>query len=219
MKKLGILASGTKQGGGSGFENLVNVWRAGGMPNTEIVAVATNIYGGGVEERAKRLGIHCWHFNHEPITAAGYQQFVRACHVDCVALSGYLKHVEGLDPRTTFNIHPAKLPSPFGGDGMHGHHVHEAVMSSYHRGEVQVSGVSMHFVTEVYDEGPVFFTIPVPIYPNDTAETLGARVNRVEHIWQPWVTQLVVTDEIGWDGRDPTTLKVPEWYRHLRRAR
>lgn len=215
MKRLGILASGTKTGGGSGLENLMNVWRDGGMPNTKIVAVATNIFGGGVEERAKRLGVYCWNFNHDPITAEDYQQFVRACHVDYVALSGFLKQVKGLDPATTFNIHPAWLPSTFGGEGMHGHHVHEAVMAAYHRGEVNVSGVSMHFVTPEYDDGPVLFRIPVPIYPDDKAETLGARVNKAEHIWQPWVTDLVVSGAISWDGADRSRLKVPDWYRFL----
>ncbi|PIR40142.1 MAG: hypothetical protein COV33_01460 [Candidatus Zambryskibacteria bacterium CG10_big_fil_rev_8_21_14_0_10_34_34] len=69
------------------------------------------------------------------------------------------------------------------------------------------SAVSMHFVTEKYDEGPLFFSQSVPILPNDTAETLAKRVNEAEHKWQPVITEKVLTGEISWDGKNPKTLK------------
>ncbi len=122
-----------------------------------------------------------------------------------MALSGWLKLVTGLDPKKTFNIHPAPLPR-FGGPGMYGHYVHEAVMEAYHRGEITHSAVSMHFVTEKYDEGPVFFQKTVEILPNDTAEILAQRVNIVEHQFQPIVTNAVLQGKIGWDGKDPKSL-------------
>jgi len=114
--------------------------------------------------------------------------------------------VTGLDPQKTINIHPGPLPR-FGGAGMYGHYVHEAVMEAYKKGEVDHSAVSMHFVTENYDEGPLFFSQSVPILPDDTAETLAKRVNEAEHKWQPIITNKVLQGEISWDGQNPQSLK------------
>ncbi|MCX6702207.1 MAG: formyltransferase family protein [Candidatus Zambryskibacteria bacterium] len=200
--KLIIFASGSKTGGGSGFENLVRASRDG-ILDAEILTVISNHENGGVREKADRLGIPFVHFN-GPWAAEQYQEITK--DADYVALSGWLKLVVGLNPRTTFNIHPGPLPR-FGGTGMYGHHVHEAVMEAYHRGEVTHSAVSMHFVTEKYDEGPIFFSMPVEILPNDTAETLALRVNQAEHKYQPIITNYVVHGIIFWDGVNPESLK------------
>jgi phosphoribosylglycinamide formyltransferase-1 len=84
----------------------------------------------------------------------------------------------------------------FGGPNLYGHFVHEAVLAAYRRGEVAHSAVTMHFVDEVYDRGPVFFALPVPIEPDDTPETLAARVNMAEHAWQPRVLNYVVQGKV-----------------------
>jgi folate-dependent phosphoribosylglycinamide formyltransferase PurN len=215
-KKIIVFASGTKDGGGSGFENLVMASRDGRLSG-EIVAVVSNHQNGGVRQRADRLGVPFVYFpaqkpvegENGPIgsefgTAENYKKIVG--DADLVCLSGWLKLVTGLDPRKTINIHPGPLPS-FGGAGMYGHHVHEAVMEAYHRGEVTHSAVSMHFVTEKYDEGPLFFSQSVPILQGDTADTLAARVLEVEHKWQPIVTDKVLRGEISWDGKNPESLK------------
>lgn len=202
--KVVIFASGTKDGGGSGFENLVKSVR-NGILNANIVGVVSNHECGGVRERADRLGIKFVYFC-GPYTAENYKKIIEKIGADFVALSGWLKLVRGLDPTKTFNIHPGPLPK-FGGDGMYGHYVHEAVMRAYKKGEVNSSAVTMHFVTEKYDEGPVFFRSPVEIFPDDTAETLAKRVNEAEHKYQPIITNLVVNGKILWNGRDPKTLK------------
>lgn len=219
MKKLIIFASGSKDGGGSGFANLVNASR-NGILEADIVAVVSNHEHGGVREKADKLGVPFKHFA-GPYTESGYEELVAGA--DFVALSGWLKLVKvrrvgflyglarlfgrnkGLDPRTTFNIHPGPLPR-FGGAGMYGHHVHEAVMEAYHRGEVKFSEVTMHFVTPKYDEGPVFFRMPVEILTSDTAETLGARVNQTEHAFQPAITDAVLRGRIRWNGKDSKSL-------------
>jgi phosphoribosylglycinamide formyltransferase-1 len=198
-----IFASGTKTGGGSGFEKLVEA-RNAGILKANLVGVVSNHENGGVAERAKRLGVPFIHFA-GPFTAEEYQRIVSESGADFVALSGWLKLVSGLDPRTTFNIHPGPLPL-FGGAGMYGHHVHEAVMRAYQNGEVTHSAVSMHFVTERYDEGPLFFEAGVEILPTDTASTLGQRVNAKEHEWQAKITNKVIHGEIGWDGEHPDSL-------------
>ncbi|MBU6323553.1 phosphoribosylglycinamide formyltransferase [Patescibacteria group bacterium] len=205
-KRLLVFASGTKDGGGSGFENLVRA-SGDGRLSADIVAVVSNRETGGVRERAARLGVPFVYFA-PPYSAARYAAVARHYRADFVALSGWLKPVEGLDPKTTFNIHPGPLPA-FGGAGMYGHRVHEAVLAAYRRGELTHSEVCMHFVTETYDDGPVFFRYAVPILPDDTPDTLAARVNEAEHVWQPVVADAVLAGAIRWDGNDSASLVTP----------
>lgn len=216
LPRLLIFASGSATGGGSGFENLVKAAKRGAL-QAEIVGVVSNREHGGVRERADRLGIPFHHFPKSP-TAEDYHRIAWETQADFFALSGWLKLVVGLDPmtrfnsRTVFNIHPGPLPK-FGGDGMYGHHVHEAVMEAFVKGEVTHSAVSMHFVTEGYDRGPVFFNLPVDILPDDSAETLARRVNDAEHFYQPLITDMVVSGQIKWDGENPASLVTPDGYR------
>jgi folate-dependent phosphoribosylglycinamide formyltransferase PurN len=85
------------------------------------------------------------------------------------------------------NVHPALLPA-FGGPGMYGMRVHEAVLAAGCR----VSGATVHYVDERYDEGRIIAQWPVPVLPDDTAETLAARVLRVEHRLYPAVVDALV---------------------------
>lgn len=211
--KLLIFASGSAQGGGSGFENLVHKAREGVL-DAAVVGVVSNHKNGGVHERALRLKVPFFHFS-APWSSAGYHVLASESGADFFALSGWLKLVQQLDPRRTFNIHPGPLPT-FGGPGMYGQRVHEAVMDAYRSEVVTHSAVCMHFVTRKYDEGPCFFRHRVPIVLDDTAETLGSRVNQCEHRWQPEITNLVVHREIVWDGIDPLSLRVPQGYSLIR---
>ena len=210
MKNLIIFSSGTSEGGGSGFENLVNKAREG-ILSANIVAVVSNHENGGVRQRADKLNISFIHFP-KPWDAEKYQEIIRNDKADFIALSGWLKLVKGLDPKATFNIHPGPLPS-FGGAGMYGHHVHEAVIEAFKRGEVTHSAVTMHFVTDEYDRGPIFFQKFVKIEEDDNAETLAKRVNEVEHKYQPIITNMVVNGEISWDGKNPDSLTYPADYK------
>jgi phosphoribosylglycinamide formyltransferase-1 len=206
--KLIIFASGTKDGGGSGFENLVRATQTGVL-DADIVAVVSNHEHGGVREKADRLGIPFVHFK-KPWDAERYQQIVRDAGAEWVALSGWLKLVEGLDPTRTFNIHPAllsQLGGRFGGAGMYGHYVHEAIKEALDNGEISESGLSMHFVTDEYDRGPVFFEHKVPLQKGMSADEISALVNKAEHEWQPRITNMVIHGEISWDGKNPDTLK------------
>lgn len=213
--KILVFASGSEEGGGSGFEKLVRASR-GGVLNAEIVAVVSNHANGGVRERADKLGVPFSHFP-KPWDKEGYQRLAKETGADFFALSGWLKLVTGLDPetsfnsKTVFNIHPGPLPK-FGGPRMYGHFVHEAVMEAFKRGEVEYSAVSMHFVTEGYDRGPVFFKMNVKINDEDTPDSLGQRVNQAEHRWQPIITNMVVNGLIRWDGTNPDSLEFPPDY-------
>lgn len=200
MKNLLIFASGSATGGGSGFEQLV-IRNVTGELKCRIVGVVSNHENGGVKEKAQKSGVPFYYFN-GPFTAENYQHFVQNTKADFVALSGWIKPARGLDPRTTFNIHPGPLPK-FGGKGMYGHHVHEAVLAAFRSGKIQYSAVTMHFVTEEYDKGPICMEVKIPIYHADTVETLAARVNQAEHEWQWVCTNKIIKGEISWNGVDP----------------
>ena len=235
-----VFASGEKEWGkgGSGFANLVNARRKEEGLSYKVVGVVSNHPNGGVKKYADELGIRFFHFvppkppdqkldpkkleadpeylfkeqqDWKSRCIGGYQAIVRGFNAEFVALSGWLKPVFGLSD--CFNIHPCILPQ-FGGPGMYGHYVHEAVMAAFRRGEVDHSAVCMHFINDRYDDGPVFFEHEVPIFDNDTPATLALRVNKVEHRFQPMITDYVVRGLISWD-REKRRLVVPEHYPFL----
>ena len=227
-----VFASGTKTSGGSGFENLVNASNSG-ILDADIVGVVSNHVDGGVHEKAKRLGIPFVFFP-GPYTAEEYQDVVSRIFRspgllrtetgtpggEWVALSGWLKLVKGLDPRRTFNIHPALLSQSggrFGGEGMWGKHVHAAVKDALDAGIISETGISIHFVTDEYDRGPVFFEHRVPLQKGMTEEQIAEAVHQAELEWQPKITNMVVKGKISWDGKSPASLVVPEGYKYLSR--
>ena len=163
-----VFASGDPKGGGSGFQELVEFSRTNPpVLDAQIVGVISNHQNGGVRRRADALHI-LFEYWPGPYDAEGYRAFVRKYQADFVMCSGWLKFVRGLDPAKTVNIHPGPLPR-FGGTGMYGHYVHEAVMAAYHRGEITQSAVTMHFVDDVaYDNGSDYL-------PNAGADQTGRR--------------------------------------------
>jgi phosphoribosylglycinamide formyltransferase 1 len=197
LPKLIVFASGTKEGGGSGFENLVRYAREH-QDAYEVVAVVSNHENGGVREKAERLGIPFMYMS-APFEAAQYRAIVDKSGAEWVALSGWVKKISGLDSAKTFNIHPALLSfdhGRFGGKGMWGHHVHEAVKRALDAGEITESGFSMHFVNDEYDRGRVFFEHRVPLSKNMSAEDIARAVGIAEHEWQPRITADLVHGRI-----------------------
>lgn len=213
--KLLVFASGSANGGGSGFEKLVEASKNGDL-NAEIITVVSNHENGGVRQRADKLGIPFIHFP-KPWTGKRYQQISCITNADFFALSGWLKLVSGLDPKTkfnsktVFNIHPGPLPE-FGGQGLYGHHVHKAVVEAFESGKIEHTAVCMHFVTEEFDLGPIFFKKKIKLYPDMDAVSVGHIVNTYEHLYQPEITNLVVNGLIHWDGINPDSIQVPAGY-------
>ena len=215
--RLVVFASGTKEGGGSGFENIVNTSRSG-ILDADIVGVVSNHEHGGVRKRADRLGIPFIYFDpsqHSNIlknVGMLYREIIEKSGAEWAALSGWFKQVHGLDSAKTFNIHPAllsQLGGRFGGRGMYGKQLHESVKSALDAGEIAESGFTMHFVTEKVDRGPVFFEYKVPLQKGMSTEKIEKAVRAAEHEWQPKITNMVVHGQIRWDGKDPKTLVVP----------
>ncbi|MEJ0001797.1 MAG: formyltransferase family protein [bacterium] len=215
MSKPKILVYGS--GSGSGAEKLVESSRPGGVLDADIVGFVCNRKSAGIHERAQRLGIPMIYHPTSRWDSGLYQQVAKESGADFFAFSGWLLPAYGLDPQTAFNsqtvfnIHPGDLPE-YGGVGMYGHHVHEKVIHDYKEGKITRSALCMHFVTPVYDQGPVFCRRYVDIIDGDNAVTLGARVNIGEHRWQARITSMVVHREIYWDGINHRTLHVPPGY-------
>jgi len=215
--KLIVFSSGIKDGGGSGFENLVEAAKTGVL-DADIVAVVCNHEEGSVRERAGKLGIPFIHFDPSQRSnilqnvGMSYREVVEKSGAEWVALSGWLRQVQGLNPAKTFNIHPAllsQLGGRFGGRGMYGKRLHEAVAEALEKGEITESGFTMHFVTDEMDRGPAFFEHRVPLKKGMSASGIEKAVKAAEHEWQPKLTNMVVHGEISWDGKDPATLVVP----------
>src|SRR6476661_8013057 len=117
-------------------------------------------------------------------------ELLRRFRIDLVVLAGYLKRIPPKVIREyagrIMNIHPALLPA-FGGEGMYGARVHEAVIAS----GAQESGVTVHLVDDEYDRGPIVAQWRVPVDQSDTADSLAARVLNVEHVVYPRVVEMV----------------------------
>lgn len=115
--------------------------------------------------------------------------------IDLVVLGGYLRLIPGAVVRRytgrMVNVHPALLPA-FGGPGMYGLRVHRAVLAA----GVRISGPTVHFVDEVYDNGAIIAQWPVPVAPNDTEDSLASRVLYAEHRLLPRVVHALATDRI-----------------------
>ncbi len=126
------------------------------------------------------LGVSTAVCPYEPVESFSLRLIDILKECDWLCLAGYLRRlpmqvVTAMEGRV-LNIHPALLPK-FGGRGMYGHHVHEAVIAAGER----ESGCTVHWVTENYDEGAAVLQLRCPVLPHDTPEVLGARVLALEH--------------------------------------
>lgn len=114
-----------------------------------------------------------------------------------VVLAGFMTRLGRplLDRFDTINIHPALLPD-FGGEGFYGHHVHESVLAA----GMTTSGATVHFVDAEYDHGPIILQQTVPVYPQDTADTLAERVQAAERQLYPEAISLYASGRLVRDG-------------------
>lgn len=175
--RVAVLASG----GGTNLQALLDACGPG--TPARIVRVVSNRADAGALERARQAGIPAVVLR-DPADAA--ELLAALGDAELVVLAGYLKLIPAAVvarfPRRLVNIHPALLPA-FGGPGMYGRRVHEAVLAS---GAAE-SGATVHFVDEQYDRGPIIAQRTVPVLAGDTPETLATRVLAAEHELLPQV--------------------------------
>ena len=177
---LGFLASH----GGSNMQAIIDACKAGRLDARPCVVISNNSDSMALE-RAKNEGIPHYHISSQthpgPLEDEEILRVLQRHGVDTVILAGYMKR---LGPMTLqayrgriLNIHPALLPK-FGGKGMYGKRVHEAVLAA---GE-KVTGVTIHIVDENYDAGPIINQCQVPVLEGDTVDSLAERVLKHEHV-------------------------------------
>lgn len=182
MIKIAIFASGS----GSNAENIVNYFRDKGI--LEVAVIVSNNPNAFVLERAHRLGIESVVFNKAEMECAVVANFLQNIGVEWIVLAGYLLKIpqnliEAFDGRIV-NIHPALLPK-FGGKGMYGDRVHQAVVDA---GDKE-SGITIHYVNENYDEGATIFQARCEVLPNDSAVDVAAKVHSLEYEYFPKVIE------------------------------
>ena len=183
--RLAVLASGRGSNLQAIIEHFDNIARE---RIAKIVLVASNRADSPALIRAATASIDIANFD-----AADDSQLLDLLHrfrVDILVLAGYLKRIPTNVVREysgrILNIHPALLPD-FGGEGMYGARVHEAVIASGAR----ESGITVHIVNDEYDQGPIVAQWRMPVEPTDTAESLAARILSVEHVVYPRVIEMV----------------------------
>jgi formyltetrahydrofolate-dependent phosphoribosylglycinamide formyltransferase len=206
--RVGVLASG----GGTNLQAILDHLEAQGEARAMTVAlVASDRESAGALDRARRHGVEALALDATQRGEAMAGVFASR-DIDLIALAGYLRFVPTSVTRRwhgrIVNVHPSLLPS-FGGAGMYGIRVHEAVIAA----GVRVSGVTVHFVDEEFDRGPIIAQWPVPVLPDDSPDELAARVLSVEHTLYPAVLDALARGRVtlGADGRVAGLSAVPEW--------
>jgi phosphoribosylglycinamide formyltransferase 1 len=185
LTTIALFASGS----GSNAENIVSHFST--RPAIRFV-VLCNKPGAGVLDRAARLQVPSWVFDRSDFYESGrVLDFLRSHQVDFIVLAGFLWLVPAslvqAYPQKIINIHPALLPK-FGGKGMYGDRVHRAVLAA---GEPE-SGITIHYVNEHYDEGQVIVQARCPVLPQDTPDTLAARIHALEYAHYPQVVEKMI---------------------------
>jgi phosphoribosylglycinamide formyltransferase 1 len=186
MKRIAILASGS----GSNAENIIRFFQD--HPKVMVDSVWSNKMDAMVLERADRLNVEAHAFTKNELT--GTDQLLdefRNRKIDLIVLAGFLLLLPQKFVREfqVVNIHPALLPA-YGGKGMYGAHVHQAVIANRER----ESGITIHLVDEVYDHGRTLFQAKCTIEPQDTPDTLAAKIHELEMLHFPGIIESLLTE-------------------------
>jgi len=183
VKHIAILASGS----GTNALNIINYFK--NSDKARVALVISNKSKAGVIEKAMLADVPVMlltgrnHFEDKRLSG-----FLLRQKIDLVVLAGFLllvpPHLVAAFPNRIINIHPALLPK-YGGKGMYGMKVHEAVIAN----KEKESGITIHYVNEKYDEGQVIFQARCPVEAGDTPETLAQKVHQLEYEHFPKVIE------------------------------
>ena len=173
---IAIFASGA----GSNARKIIEHFENKGL-RIKVSLIVCNVPGAGVLEIAEEKGIPSLMINKSEFAANGYVESLKNAGIDFIVLAGFLWKVPEVlvraYPKAIINIHPALLPK-YGGKGMYGARVHEAVIAA---GEKE-SGITIHWVNENYDEGAIIFQAKCSIDASDTPTSLANKIHSLEHV-------------------------------------
>ena len=185
---IAIFASGN----GSNAENIADFFKSNS--NIIIDSFYTNKENAFVIERAKNLGIPCFYYPNQDFRQGNLVlSKLQERKIDFVVLAGFLLKIPvnilEVFPNKILNIHPALLPK-YGGKGMYGDRVHQAVKES---GDTE-SGITIHYVNECYDEGDPVFQARCTVLPSDSADDIADKVHKLEYLHFPKVIAQTIGD-------------------------
>jgi phosphoribosylglycinamide formyltransferase-1 len=185
MDNLIIFASGA----GTNAAAIINWFKANGKARVSLIVC--NKPQAGVLKIAERENIPTLLIDKQSIQSAEFIATLQSHNPTLIVLAGFLWKIPATMttafPDKIINIHPALLPK-YGGKGMYGHHVHEAVIAA---GE-QESGITIHYVNEAYDEGNTIVQAHCPVVAGDTPDSLAARIHQLEHFYFPRVIEFLL---------------------------
>ena len=193
--RIGVLISGS----GTNLQAIIDASESGELEADVVVVISNHDSARGLV-RAKDHGIEAVYIDRGRYPSvrdynAAIRDILRDNVVDVVVMAGYMrllgKEVLDFFPNRVLNLHPALLPSFPGANG---------IRDAFESG-VKVTGVTVHFANEVFDEGPIIAQEAVTIAEDDTIETLEAKIHEVEHRIYPKVLQLLATDRVEIVGR------------------
>lgn len=182
-KRIAIFASGS----GSNAERFFEYFKD--SPLAHVALLCSNNPDAYVLERAKRHHVPSWVFSNQQLKEVKpVLEKLQQEKIDFIVLAGFLRLIPAelveAYPNRIVNIHPALLPR-WGGKGMYGSRVHEAVLRA---GELE-TGISIHYVNHAYDEGNLIFQASCPLQPTDTPEEVAGKVHQLEHLHYPVVIE------------------------------
>jgi len=186
MKRIVIFASGS----GTNAENIIRFFQK--KENASVVLVLTNNPQAKVLDRCKSLGVSALSFNRVAFSKTNdVLNILKASKPDLIVLAGFLwkmpETILNAFPNKIINIHPALLPK-YGGKGMYGMHVHQAVVAN---NETE-TGITVHYVNENYDEGAVIFQAKCDVLPSYSANDVAAKIHELEMEHFPKVVEVLL---------------------------
>jgi phosphoribosylglycinamide formyltransferase-1 len=189
--KIAIFASGS----GSNAENLIRYFEQ--SKHVDIVLILSNKLDAFVHERAKKLHIPSLSFTKNQFSESDFiLNLLQEKKINLIILAGFLLKVPAnlihAYPNKIINIHPALLPK-YGGKGMYGQHVHEAVVAHNEK----ETGITIHYVNEHYDEGTIIFQAKCAVLPTDTADDVAQRVHQLEYEHFPKVVEKFIQEKLN----------------------
>ena len=188
MKRIVIFASGS----GTNAENLIKFFH--NRENASVIQVLTNNPRAKVLDRCKKLRISALSFNKVAFTESNdVLNILKATQPDLIILAGFLwkfpEFILDEFPDKVINIHPALLPK-YGGKGMYGMHVHEAIVKNK---EIE-TGITIHYVNKHYDEGAIIFQAKCAVLNSDSAEDVAKKIHELEMMHFPKVVNDLIND-------------------------